>query len=256
MRARALQFLLIFALLQVWAPVASAQTSFRNWSALVVAGDWKGSRGGPTEAFDNARRDVAAELVRLGFDPANLLQFSVHPEQYTRERLEKSDIRAIFEAMTRLTARAQEGCLVYMTSHGAPQGVVVDQAILPPGMLSEILNQTCGTRPTIAIISACFSGVFVPDLGTPNRMVLTAARPDRTSFGCGESNRYPFFDECFLQSTGSARDFPSLAALVRTCVSDREVREGVRPPSEPQLYIGPELRPILPLYAFPRRAPP
>jgi hypothetical protein len=84
-------------------------------------------------------------------------------------------------------------------------------------------------------------------------MVLTAARPDRTSFGCGESNRYPFFDECFLQSTGSARDFPSLAGLVRTCVAEREVREGVRPPSEPQVYIGPQLRPVLPLYVFPAR---
>ena len=30
-------------------------------------------------------------------------------------------------------------------------------------------------------------------------MVLTAARPDRTSFGCGEADKYPYFDDCFLQ---------------------------------------------------------
>ena len=98
--------------------------------------------------------------------------------------------------------------------------------------------------------------MFVPDLGGANRMVMTAARPDRTSFGCGQSNRYPFFDECFLQSTGDAHDFAALANLVRTCVSAREIREGVQPPSEPQVYIGPQLRPLLPLYAFPSRSPP
>ena len=253
MPARALSILILIGLFQVLAGRAMADSPFRSWSAVVIAGDWKGSGGGPTEAFDNARRDISAELVRLGFNSSNILQYSVRPERYKPERPEKSDIRAIFDSMTRLTARAPDGCLVYLTSHGLPQGVIVDEAILAPGLLAAILDRTCGARPTIAVISACYSGVFVPGLGAANRMVLTAARPDRTSFGCGESNRYPFFDECFLQSTGSARDFPSLAGLVRTCVAEREVREGVRPPSEPQVYIGPQLRPVLPLYVFPAR---
>lgn len=257
MFARALPVLLVIALLQAVAGRAvAAESPFRNWGALVVAGDWRGSRGGPTEAFDNARRDVASELVRMGFSSSNIVQYSTHPERYAREKLGKSDIRAIFEGLNALAARTPEGCLVYFTSHGAPQGVVVDQSILPPGILSAILDRTCGTRPTIAVISACYSGVFVPELGAANRMVLTAARPDRTSFGCGESNRYPFFDECFLQSAPSAKDFPALADRVRACVADREIREKVSPPSEPQIFIGAQLRPVLPLYAFPQRSPP
>jgi hypothetical protein len=254
MPARALSILILIGLFQVLAGRAMADSPFRSWSAVVIAGDWKGSGGGPTEAFDNARRDIAAELVRLGFNSGNILQYSVRPERYGKERLAKSDIRAIFEGMSQLTARNPEGCLVYLTTHGLPQGAVVDQSILPPGILAGMLERTCGARPTIAVISACFSGVFVPDLGAANRMVMTAARPDRTSFGCGESNRYPFFDECFLQSTGSAPDFGALANLVRSCVAAREVQEGVRPPSEPQVFIGPQLRPLLPLYAFPVRS--
>jgi hypothetical protein len=223
---------------------------------MVIAGDWKGANGGPTEAFDNARRDVSAELVRMGFEPGNILQYSVRPERYGKEKLAKSDIRAIFEGMGQLAARAPDGCLVYLTTHGAPQGAVIDQSLLPPGILAAILDRTCGARPTIAVISACFSGVFVPDLGGANRMVMTAARPDRTSFGCGQSNRYPFFDECFLQSAPSSRDFPALADRIRTCVTAREVKEGMRPPSEPQVFIGAQLRPVLPFYAFPARSPP
>lgn len=257
MHRRALPLLLlVVALLQAVAGRAAAESPFRNWGALVVAGDWRGARGGPTEAFDNARRDVASELVRMGFAPGNIVQYSVNPGRYAREKLGKSDIRAIFEGLNQLAARTADGCLVYFTSHGAPQGVVVDQSILPPGILSAILDRTCGTRPTITVISACYSGVFVPDLGTANRMVVTAARPDRTSFGCGESNRYPFFDECFLSSAPAAKDFPGLARSVQACVADREAREKVSPPSEPQVFIGAQLRPVLPLYAFPPRSPP
>lgn len=256
MRLRALPVLLVIALLQAVAGRAAAESPFQNWGAVVIAGDWKGANGGPTEAFDNARRDVSAELVRMGFTPGNILQYSVRPERYRKETLAKSDIRAIFEGMGQLAARTADGCLVYLTTHGAPQGAVVDQSILPPGILAAILDRTCGARPTVAVISACFSGVFVPDLGAANRMVMTAARPDRTSFGCGQSNRYPFFDECFLQSAPSSRDFPALAEQIRTCVAEREVKEGMRPPSEPQVFIGAQLRPVLPFYAFPARSPP
>jgi hypothetical protein len=154
------------------------------------------------------------------------------------------------------TPKATDGCLVYFSSHGAPTGLVVDQNILPPGVLGEMLDRTCGVRPTVVIISACFSGVFVPELASPNRMVLTAARPDRTSFGCGEADKYPYFDDCFLQTAPQAHDFPNLARGVQACVAAREAKEGMKPPSEPQLFIGAQLRPMLPLYAFqtgPRR---
>ena len=91
----------------------------------------------------------------------------------------------------------------------------------------------------MVIISACFSGVFVPALAGANRMVLTAARPDRTSFGCGEADKYPYFDECFLRV---AAEGPRLRRArdrtVQACVAAREIKEGMKPPSEPQLFIG------------------
>ena len=43
---------------------------FSDWAAVVVAGDWHAHSGGPSEAFDNARRDVSSALERAGFAPA------------------------------------------------------------------------------------------------------------------------------------------------------------------------------------------
>lgn len=226
------------------------QGAFADWAAVVIAGDWHAHSGGPSEAFDNARRDVSLALERAGFAPQNLRQFSVRPERYKDVRPLKSDPRTIYETLSDLSGRAPGGCLFYVSSHGAPQGVVVDQNLLAPWMLGAILDRACGAKPTVVVISACFSGVFIPDLAGANRMILTAARPDRTSFGCGEADRYPYFDDCFLQTMPAAHDFASLAEAVRACVAAREIQEGMKPPSEPQLWIGPQLRPMLPLYGF------
>lgn len=234
-------------------PVCAAPSPFADWAAVVVAGDWRAHGGGPTEAFDNARRDVARALVSAGFQPQNVRQFSTRPQRY-KPRPDKSDIDGVYDALSAVAARARDGCLVYFTSHGAPEGVLVDDQVLAPGVLGVMLDQACGRRPTIAVISACFSGVFVPDLASPQRMVLTAARPDRTSFGCGESNRYPYFDDCFLSVFPKARDFPQLGAAVQACVARREIETGARPPSEPQLAVGAALRPLLPLYPLPAGA--
>ena len=245
---------LVPLILGFWLAVAGAAqgatSAFADWSAVVVAGDWRGSTGGPTEAFDNARRDVTLALGRAGFQPDNIRQFSVRPERYSDTRPEKAELRAIYDALADGSSRAPGGCLFYLTSHGLPQGAQVDQTILRPGVLANMLDRTCDKRPTVVVISACFSGVFVPALAKPNRMVLTAARPDRTSFGCGQDNKYPFFDDCFLSSMPASKDFAMLATAVRECVRIREVAEKVSPPSEPQVWVGAELRPMLPLYAF------
>jgi hypothetical protein len=110
--------------------------------------------------------------------------------------------------------------------------------IFSPKNLLQIVNNACGSRPTAIIVSACFSGVFVPVLAGPNRFVLTAARSDRTSFGCGQADRYTFFDECFLSSIAATHDFRDLAIEARRCVAAREKKEDVSPPSDPQVAIG------------------
>lgn len=246
---------LIAALWLAAAGGAEAASPFADWSAVVVAGDWHASDGGPTEGFDNARRDVTAALARAGFEPGNIRQFSVRPERYRDTKPGKAELRGIYNALVDGSARAQGGCLFYLTSHGLPQGAQVDQGILRPGVLANMLDQTCAKRPTVVVISACFSGVFVQPLARANRMVLTAARPDRTSFGCGQDDKYPYFDDCFLSSMPSSRDFGVLASRVRECVQEREVATKASPPSEPQIWVGAELRPMLPLYAFETGAP-
>ena len=88
-------------------------------------------------------------------------------------------------------------------------------------------------------------------LAAPNRLIVTAARPDRSSFGCGEGDRYPFFDACVLEAWPGAADFLALGRTVQACVARREREQRLSPPSEPQISAGARIRPLLPLLPLP-----
>jgi hypothetical protein len=102
--------------------------------------------------------------------------------------------------------------------------------------LGEVLDATCGLRPTVAIISACHSGVFLDD-AAPNRIILTAARADRTSFGCGAAFDYTYYDSCLFDHWPHSRNFIDLYNAVVLCVEDKERQMNVTP-SEPQASFG------------------
>ncbi len=237
------------------ATAAQASSPFASWAAVFVAADNHAHSGATSEVFDNARRDLAGAFARAGFSPANTTQFSTHPSDYPGQRLMLSMPDVIGDELDRLAAHAQGGCLVYLTSHGAPDGIIVLTAsYLTAAGLAQMIDHACGERPTVVVVSSCFSGAFIPPLSRPNRMILTAAAPDRTSFGCGESDKYTFFDTCMLQQLPAAHDFPALGRAVQACVAKRETDMGLEPPSNPQVWIGPALAPDLPLMTF--AAPP
>jgi len=233
----------LLALLALGAePVRAGKAAFGGWAAAVVAGDWRGANGLRIEAFDNARRDLAAALVRSGFDPSNLHQFSPDPRQGVLDATPEALSNRWFE----LTSRARAGCLVYVTSHGVEGRINMGKRELRPRDLDLMLDFTCADRPTVVVLSACHSGSFVPTLAQANRLVVAAARADRTSFGCNAGSTYPYFDECVLKALSSARDFVAVAESARTCVTAREKAEKLAPPSEPQISVGEDVAELLP----------
>ena len=212
-------------------------TDFSHWAVVLVAGDYRAHSGAPSKVFDNARHDLADAFAKIGFNKANMVQFSVDYDDNTRH----SDIGEIASAMQTVGSRAKDGCLIYFTSHGTPDGIIVGNAVLGGSQMKEMVSNACGSRPSVIVMSACYSGQFVAPLQADNRIIMTAARPDRTSFGCGEMDHYTFFDDCFLRSLAMAGDFPSLGGLAQRCVAEREVQMKATPPSEPQVSVGPQM---------------
>jgi len=218
-----------------------------TWSAIVVAGDFRAASGGETEAFDNARREVSRQLQAIGFDRRNITEFSMRPTRYPNNRLLETSFAGMKESLQRNRLRGDDGCLVYMTSHGFPTAFAIGaREVITPPQIHQMLDEVCGDDPTILVVSACYSGIFVQgEMTQPNRMIMTAARSDRTSFGCGEGTTYPYFDACFLESLEIATDWVDLARNTRGCVVAQEQAENLSPPSAPQIYLGPDARDIM-----------
>jgi len=243
MRLRMQMFLavLTFQIVAIAFP-SHANTAFSNWAAVVVAGDHHAHDGSPSAIFDNARRGVVHDLETSGFAARNIAEFSA--ARHSGVAFARAS--AIDDALKMLAQRARGGCLLYFSSHGSPDGMVLGNRLLTPRGLGRITDIDCGKRPTVVVVSACFSGIFVPALAGRNRLVLTAARRDRSSFGCGQTDSYPYFDECVLSVWPRVNDFIALGRSARACVAAREKREHVGPPSEPQLRVGTAIPATLP----------
>ncbi|MEO6153225.1 MAG: C13 family peptidase [Croceibacterium sp.] len=137
---------------------------------------------------------------------------------------------------------AEDVLVLYSTSHGAPEGIVYHDGdtgfgVLSPYRLGSMLNELGITRRVI-LLSACFSGVFVPYLATRDTAIVTAAAADKTSFGCQADNDWTFFGDALvnhaLRKPVSLRAASSEAA--RT-IAGWEAGAALQP-SEPQVVIG------------------
>ncbi len=246
---RRLSALVPALLLLLTLPVpAQAQSRFDGWTSAIIAADWRDGRGRPIDAFDNARRDLVQGFLSAGFPRASMVDYSLRTDVSRPTSPE-----AAIQGFTEMATRADRGCLLYLTSHGTPEAMIFGETgEMTSDALVNLIRRACGARPTVVIISACYSGQFINALQAPNRMVLTAARRDRTSFGCGAGERYPWFDGCILESLPDATDFLSLAASTRACVATKEAEAGVTLPSEPQLFVGGEMQMRLPTLRFSR----
>lgn len=242
---------LIAAVMALMLAAGQAQAGpFGSWVGLVIAGDHEASGGGSTEVFDNARHDIAQALIQDGFDPAHIRQFSSAPSRYIDPMPLSADLSNIAKVGQDLTKTMHGGCLFYFTSHGSPHGIVVDGKILTPNVMNTLITTICPNELTIVVVSSCYSGIFIPALAADNRMILTASRPDRASFGCGADTRYTFFDKCILQSLPTSHTFPILGKEAKSCVAAREKKEKITPPSDPQMFVGARIKSMLPYYTL------
>lgn len=203
---------------------------------VLVAGD------GDLRVFDNGVAGMAAWLRNVaGVEPDGITRLSASRVMISRQRAGSASLHHILQSIESLRPAQGEGCFVFVTSHGIEgEGVALsyDESVLRPAALDRALAIGCGDAPTVAIVSACYSGSFArPPMARANRIVLTAARADRPSFGCGADETYTFFDECLLDSLGGGKLWRDVFVATRSCVAQREVRED-EDPSMPQGWFG------------------
>jgi hypothetical protein len=88
------------------------------------------------------------------------------------------------------------------------------------------------------VLSACFSGSLIAPLRHDSRWILTAAAADRSSFGCQFSGTLTYYMKALLdQDLKASTPFVQWHELAKRDVSERELREKLSPPSNPQFSL-------------------
>jgi hypothetical protein len=131
--------------------------------------------------------------------------------------------------------------LLYVTTHGSQEHeLLVDLDPLPldqiaPDDLADALKTQPGIRWKVLIVNACYSGGFIDALRDDSTLVITSARADRTSFGCGADSDITYFGKAFLaEALNKTTSIPEAFAQAKKTVAEWETADKEEH-SEPQI---------------------
>lgn len=218
------------------AAVGAGSGSNVAWKAVFMSSDYQ-DNGKPIVAWDNGRRDLAKLLESRGFAAASTRQLSRDPEVQRNEHTGDGTYTGLKKAFAELTPGQNDRCFLFMTSHGTRSEFYVegDKGITPT-QFAALLDEACGTRPTVAFISACFAGIMVnQQTMKDNRIIFTAASADKTSQGCAPGIKYNLFEECAVGTLAKVKTFDAWGAEIKACIEAKDK-------SGPMFYVGAKMK--------------
>ena len=209
-----------------------------NLYAIAFAGD------GGENVFRNETEYFGRLFSRRFGAAGHVLVLENNPAALTTRPLANwSNLESALDAVAEKMDPKQDILLLYLTTHGSEDHtLLVDMDPLPLDQIgAEDLSGILDEHPfkyRVVIVNACYSGGFIPPLRGNGTMVITAARSDRSSFGCGAQSQLTWFGHAFLvDALNREADFRRAFADARAEVAQWEKREHYTP-SEPQIYAG------------------
>jgi hypothetical protein len=135
-----------------------------------------------------------------------------------------------------------------LTSHGSRHGLAVKagrltETLTPPN-LADMLART-SVRHKVVVISACYSGIFLPRLANADMLVITAADANHSSFGCQDNAKWTYFGDAFFNvALRHASSLKDAFVVARGLIRKRELHEHFEP-SNPLMAGGENVQPLL-----------
>ncbi|VFT56320.1 peptidase C13 [Pseudomonas aeruginosa] len=176
--------------------------------------------------------DYAGDLLGQRFAARGVIRLVNHRDHFgdrplaTRESLSRA-VRTLAER-----SGPEDLVFIYLTSHGSSDHQLaldmpgLNLGDLPAAELAELLAPL-RQRDKVLVVSACYSGGFIPPLKDERTLILTAARADRVSFGCSDDADFTYFGRALLANALNRTDDLSKAfELAKEEVRQREKEEG------------------------------
>lgn len=236
------------------APLARSQQALLQAQAAALAPSTKGATAVYALGIDGWDQEVFLKELDGGLTVlGNVLPIRGRVVRLINNRTtlqsvplaDRRNFAAAVHMVAALMNKNDDILILFMTSHGEPTGFGLKQ---PNGTLSELTPQEVaatlnneGIKNRIVIVSACYSGAFVPPLANDDTIVLTASDAEHTSFGCAPERDWTYFGDAFFrQSVHPGRDFQQAFENARVLIQGWEMMDRATP-SNPQGHFGPAL---------------
>lgn len=202
--------------------------------ALTLAGDGK-------QSVFMREADYVADLLGERFAAHGRITLVNHRDHLAdRPLATRTNLSRAVQALAERSG-PEDLIFIYLTSHGsASHELNLDQPRLqlndlPASELAALLAPL-KERHKVLVISACYSGGFIPQLQDDKTLLMTAARADRVSFGCSEENDFTYFGRAlFAEALQQTDDLQRAFELAKASVAEREQADGFEA-SEPQIW--------------------
>jgi len=142
-------------------------------------------------------------------------------------------IRTALKALDQRLDPEEDLLFIHLVSHGARDGrIALDQPgmslpDLAPEQFAEMISEL-NVRRKIIVVSACFSGNWIEPLADDDHWILTSARSDRTSFGCGDDSEMTWFTRALYDTSGFDLTQPgTLYESVSKIIRETETEQGI-----------------------------
>ncbi|MBS0568637.1 MAG: caspase family protein [Proteobacteria bacterium] len=142
-----------------------------------------------------------------------------------------SNLELAVDALGKKLDPDEDVLMVFITTHGSREHELyvsldplpLDQIV--PEDLADVFSES-PIKHRVFVISACYSGGFIDALKGDSTMVITAARGDRASFGCGTSSDITDFGRAFfVDALNRTTSFTDAFADARKEIDTWETRD-------------------------------
>lgn len=157
-----------------------------------------------------------------------------------------SNLETAIDAVAAKMKPDEDVLLLFITSHGSAEhelAVDLDPLPLDPIAPEDLADLLAGSniRNKVIVLSACYSGGFIDALKGPSTMIITAARADRPSFGCGTTSDITDFGRAFFVNGLNENDnFTAAFGEASKLINDWETKAGDEH-SDPQISTTPQI---------------
>jgi hypothetical protein len=198
--------------------------------------------------------ELAQQVFASRFATGNrslLLVNDIH-DRHTYALATFENLRVAVTAIGRRMRPDRDTLVLMLTSHGNDEdGIAITNGKMPEDALSpqdvrKILNES-HIRWRVIIVSACYSGIFIPVLKNDSTLIMTAADSRHSSFGCDDTRDLTYFGEALLRDAlPRACSLNAAYTDMARIIHQRETDEG-EIHSNPRLFVGPRMQARLPL---------